>query len=769
MNPIALSTALLLSVVAALPSSAQTRRALIVGIDRYASVPSSENATEGVRPFTDLDGSVNDARAMRAVLEARYGFTPENIVSLTNEGATREAILNSFREHLIEPSKAGDIALFFYAGHGSLIRDSRNADDVNPYDQTLVPHDFNAGALPILDKELRFLLGDLLDKGAHVTAFFDSCHSGSITRGLPQNGKYRWIPPDDRDAAELYADREDQRPSPESRGAVVMSAAQDDQRAKETIDEAGNHHGLFSSALVRVLRSEPVDQSALNIYQRVRALVQTETSRQVPALGGLGEGDRDDARYAATRLIGPTPEGASGGIAVAVRAIEGKHVKLPGGFALGLHPGTELTAAGDKASARLRVTEVLDLDTSLAEVISGDTKGIRVGDLFEVTNWVTQPAGQLKLFVGAEGISAEELAELAVTFDELAQTPGIDWISDPTEIESATELTSLSFTGEKWQLLDRAEVIGSFATSFSSEKFLSALPTRRPLQILVAIPPAVGLIDALNLRSEQGGSCELVETIAEAHYALFGKLEGQTVAYSWVRPGGFAGADASELGMPTRTDWIELSEDDLALAGILLGTQAKRIARTREWLQLESPAERRPFPYHLVLRDSKTKELIEGRDLIEGEVVDLVLHADKLPRRQRARFIYLLAIDSSGESKLLFGKPKHDNSIPRAGQEKLTSFTIVPSVTIQKPFGVDTLVLLTTTDKLSDTNALSWKGVRSKTGLRGATRGRPPTNPLERLLQSFGNGTRGASINTPADWSIQRVRFVTREAKASDY
>ena len=51
--------------------------------------------------------------------------------------------------------------------------------------------------------------------------------------------------------------------------AIVMSAAQDDQRAKETVDESGNHHGLFSSALLRVLCTEPVDQTALNVQKGV--------------------------------------------------------------------------------------------------------------------------------------------------------------------------------------------------------------------------------------------------------------------------------------------------------------------------------------------------------------------------------------------------------------------------------------------------------------------------------------------------------------------
>jgi len=759
-----LALALLLGAALASPSSAQTRRALVVGIDRYAPVPvEGLEAGEGVKPFADLDGSVNDARAMSAVLEARYGFARENIVRLTDEQATRAGILSAFRAHLIEGSQPGDIALFFYAGHGSLIRDSRNAAGENPYNQTLVPHDFNRGALPILDKELRFLLNDLLDTGAHVSAFFDSCHSGSITRGVPEGGKYRWIPPDDRDAAELYEAEPDTRPSPESRGAIVMSAAQDNQRAKETIDASGLHHGLFSNALLRVLRTEPVDQSALNVYHRVRALVETETSRQVPQLGGLQSGSREDDRYAATRLIGPTPEGASGGIAVAVRAIEGDEIKLPGGLALGLSKGTELQASKEGSEVRLRVVRALDLDTSLAKIIEGEPANVEVGDLFEVATWVTQAASLLRVWIGAE-LERDELAALAPVFAELREADELEWFSDPTLIESSDRLVRLNFMGDSWELHGQDGRIASLARSFRAEDALQALSAHLPARLFVTIPPASDIAQALRREAQQGSAVRLVDSRSEAHYALFGTIAGETISYSWARPGGFGGADASELGMPTRTDWVSLSSERRETAGYRLGDQAKKIARAREWLQLESPPEKHPFPYRLVIRDTQSHTIIEGRDLLEGEEIELVLHADKLPRRQRARFVYLLALDSSGASQLLYGRSIDDNSFPRVGQEKQQSFVLRSPLNITEPFGIDTLILLTTTTKLSNTSALSWEGVTSNAPLPGPTRGSQSSNPLERLLTRFGNATRGEGIATPADWSIQRLRFVTRAA-----
>ena len=614
-----------------------------------------------------------------------------------------------------------------------------------------------------MDKELRFLLNDLLDTGAHVSAFFDSCHSGSITRGLPEGGKFRWIPPDDRDAAELYESEPDTHPSPESRGAIVMSAAQDDQRAKETVDASGLHHGLFSNALLRVLRSEPVDQSALNVYHRVRALVETETSRQVPQLGGLQSGSREDDRYAATRLIGPTPEGASGGIAVAVRAIEGDEIKLPGGLALGLSAGTELQASKADSEVRLRVVRALDLDTSLAKVIDGDPESVKVGDLFEVTTWVTQSASLLRVWVGDE-LDREELEALTPVFAQLRETDELEWVSDPTLIESSDRLVRLNFVEDCWELRGQDGRIASLERSFSAEEILNALTTHLPARLLVTIPPVSGIAKALRQEAMQGSAVQLVDTRGEAHYSLFGTIAGETIAYSWARPGGFGGADASEVGMPTRTDWITMDSERREAVDYRLSDQAKKIAHAREWMQLESPPEKRPFPYRLVIRDTQSHTIIEGRDFVDGEKLELVLHADKLPRRQRARFIYLLALDSSGSSHLLYGRSFDDNSIPRAGQEKEQSFVLRAPVTIGEPFGIDTLILLTTATKLSNTNALSWEGVYSDAPLPSPTRGSQASDPLERRLNRFGSATRGDAIATPADWSIQRLRFVTRAA-----
>lgn len=82
---------------------------LLVGIDRYQP------------PVPPLNGCVNDIEAfadyLRQRVEGADGARLELRV-LTNQQATRAAIIAGFRDHL-KPARKGEVALFYYAGHGS--------------------------------------------------------------------------------------------------------------------------------------------------------------------------------------------------------------------------------------------------------------------------------------------------------------------------------------------------------------------------------------------------------------------------------------------------------------------------------------------------------------------------------------------------------------------------------------------------------------------------------------------------------------------------
>lgn len=141
------------------------RRALCVGINRYPTAP--------------LNGCVADAEQWAQALR-NLGF--EEPAMLLDERATRAAIVAGLKA-LVADSRAGDVIVFQYAGHGTTV-DDLNGDeaggDTPGKDEALCPVDFASGAFFIDDD-----IGEICDglpAGVNLTCFFDCCHSGTISR-----------------------------------------------------------------------------------------------------------------------------------------------------------------------------------------------------------------------------------------------------------------------------------------------------------------------------------------------------------------------------------------------------------------------------------------------------------------------------------------------------------------------------------------------------------------------------------------------------------
>src|SRR4029079_17435005 len=127
------------------PAASGALRAVLVGIDDYSASRLPPAAGGGQRSVPNLEGAVNDVRAVREMLVALYGFAPQDVVVLTDQAATRAAILGAVDEHLLQPSRAGDVVLFYYSGHGSQVANSLS-DEPDHLDESIVPADWARGA-----------------------------------------------------------------------------------------------------------------------------------------------------------------------------------------------------------------------------------------------------------------------------------------------------------------------------------------------------------------------------------------------------------------------------------------------------------------------------------------------------------------------------------------------------------------------------------------------------------------------------------------------
>ena len=104
--------------VSQLTTSTQRKRALLIGINQY-DVQEDSNSQNSVSGWLPLHGCVNDVELQRDLLIHRFGFAPQDIVSLTDREATRKNIAETITEHLVAQTLPDDLVFVHFSGHGS--------------------------------------------------------------------------------------------------------------------------------------------------------------------------------------------------------------------------------------------------------------------------------------------------------------------------------------------------------------------------------------------------------------------------------------------------------------------------------------------------------------------------------------------------------------------------------------------------------------------------------------------------------------------------
>ena len=734
-----------------------TRRAVLVGINTYrpaGALADEKGPLTGRGVWTDLRGSLNDLRAIREILQTIYRFPPANIRVLEESEATRACILAAIREMLIAPTSPGDTCVFYYAGHGSQVFNSRSTKR-DRKDATLVPADSSAGAWDIRDKELARLFNDVIDRGGRLTVLVDACHSGSITRGEPP-GLARWLPADPRDVAALGPEQPDSRPPPGERdgGAVVFSATQDDQLAYEVRDATGLPHGAFSLALARALR-EGAGLSANGVYLRTMALMELDGLPQDPVLAG------PRARLIQP-IFGELDHAATPGLMAPVISVgNGGSVVLGAGYADGVVPGCEFVRL-DGVPARLRVSVVKTLSASVAEVVEGRAATLRQGDLFRLDRWVGNSDVTLRVWVPPALNAADDVLNHGAITNRTAGTGRVRFVDDPTE-ESPTH--ELAWNGQAWALLCPGGQTRTLGPRLSGEIVQTALKDELNPKVFVNVPPTPSLANRLGRSAfEQQPLVVGAASRREAHYVLAGRRSGGCLQYAWVQP------RATEQGLranalPARTDWVDVPDPagDGADAARRLAEFARRIAAARAWLALDAPPDAGYFPYQLALRHVESGRTVSAGSVTQGDVYRplLLLTAPSSVRVVDRRYVYAFVVDSFGKRTLLFPPPGHgnvENHLPyEGGVPRPAELVVGTPFRIGQPLGMDTYVLLTTRDPIPVPElVLDGEGART----RSAEALTVPADGLTRLLLAVGDPTRGRPP-TSVYWSIQRLGIIS--------
>ncbi len=263
---------------AAVDVVAAEKKALLVGINDYKYI-------------RDLEGTGNDVELVKTTLINKYGFSNEDITVLLDSQATKKNIINAFRENLILETQPGDIAVFYFSGHGTCVQDYNN-DENDGADEGLIPYDFisvsdnrTKSNLLVLDDTIGDMLNEL--NGREVVVIIDSCFSGTATRSIgndvvsnmedtPAYTK-RYLPcskptnvdytPQSRSINNSLEFFEVKIPE----GHVYMSASRDDQVAREAYID-GKRHGIFTKSLVTSMNSAEND-SYQDIFENASQLI----------------------------------------------------------------------------------------------------------------------------------------------------------------------------------------------------------------------------------------------------------------------------------------------------------------------------------------------------------------------------------------------------------------------------------------------------------------------------------------------------------------
>ncbi|MGR9356647.1 trypsin-like serine protease [Rhizobium leguminosarum] len=146
-------------------------RALLIGIDDYEMREAK------------LTGSATDVKAMQVFLAKTLAYRPEQIHTLTNRKATREAILAEIDDWLVRQSTPGSRVFLYFSGQGS---EEMGAEETTS--PTLVAVDAKlvreAGKVTVTNQiretEIAARLNSLKDR--RVTLLIDACHVGPGSR-----------------------------------------------------------------------------------------------------------------------------------------------------------------------------------------------------------------------------------------------------------------------------------------------------------------------------------------------------------------------------------------------------------------------------------------------------------------------------------------------------------------------------------------------------------------------------------------------------------
>ncbi|CAN7546679.1 caspase family protein [Acidovorax sp. LjRoot66] len=235
-------------------------RALVIGIDRYKRVP-------------NLGYAVSDALAIKEALINDLGFDDSKITLLTDEAATRDAILKAYLRFAKYDVNLDDKIVVFFAGHGHTLTGRRGEVGY------LVPHDADLDDISTCIRWDDLTKNVDLIRAKHILFIMDACYGGLALVRTASAGSSRFL----KDMM-LRTSRQ------------VLTAG----KANQVVSDSGGpipNHSVFTGHLIEAIQGKALTPEGFltasgvmsYVYGRVAS---DKDSNQTPHFGHIdGDGD----------------------------------------------------------------------------------------------------------------------------------------------------------------------------------------------------------------------------------------------------------------------------------------------------------------------------------------------------------------------------------------------------------------------------------------------------------------------------------------------
>lgn len=270
----------------------KNKRALIIAIGGYPKSSEWESLS-----------SVNDIELIKSTLLINQ-FKDENIQIISDSLATKQNIVDAIIQ-IEKISMEGDIIVIHFSGHGQQIMDNNNFDEIDGYDESLIPYDakpvYNKdykGENHLRDDEILVLLNKIrkrIGSNGELLVILDACHSGTATRGfskrrgteiklesLEYKNNNNKIKQEGFEFFSMSSDQEDNYAP-----VIVISGANQEESNYEYHDINSNkNYGSLSFAFSEVMSDIKPNTTYQSLFEKIKAKMNAMVPHQNPQIEG---------------------------------------------------------------------------------------------------------------------------------------------------------------------------------------------------------------------------------------------------------------------------------------------------------------------------------------------------------------------------------------------------------------------------------------------------------------------------------------------------